>query len=53
MPQLEYQELVKCGHSPWLERQAKGAFFAALDAWLAARLRPSKSIKRGMGSDSV
>lgn len=52
MPQLEYQELAKCGHSPWLERQAKGSFFGALDAWLVARLRPSKS-ERGMGSDSV
>ena len=34
LPQLEYQELQKCGHSPWRERQARRAFFEALEAWI-------------------
>jgi pimeloyl-ACP methyl ester carboxylesterase len=37
IPQLEYLELRKCGHSPWLERQAREPFFAALDKWLTER----------------
>lgn len=40
IPHLEYQELPRCGHSPWLERQAKRAFFDTLTAWLEARFRP-------------
>jgi pimeloyl-ACP methyl ester carboxylesterase len=35
MPQLEYVELVRCGHYPWWERHAKDAFFAVLRDWLA------------------
>lgn len=35
MPQLEYVELARCGHYPWWERHAKGAFFAVLRDWLA------------------
>jgi len=34
MPQLEYLELARCGHYPWLERYARDEFFAALTAWL-------------------
>jgi pimeloyl-ACP methyl ester carboxylesterase len=34
---LEYLELPKCGHSPWLERQARGDFYRGLTAWIAAR----------------
>jgi pimeloyl-ACP methyl ester carboxylesterase len=41
MPHLEYRELPNCGHSPWLERQARRAFFEALAAWLPARFRPA------------
>ena len=37
IPHLEYLELPKCGHSPWLERQARGAFFAALNAWIGSQ----------------
>jgi pimeloyl-ACP methyl ester carboxylesterase len=40
IPHLEYQELSQCGHSPWLERQAKRAFLECLNAWIAARFRP-------------
>ena len=32
--QLEYVELVRCGHRPWAERYAREEFFAALRAWL-------------------
>lgn len=38
VPQLEYHELDRCGHSPWRERRARGAFFAVLRGWLARRL---------------
>jgi pimeloyl-ACP methyl ester carboxylesterase len=37
---LEYQELPQCGHSPWLERQARQAFFKKVTAWIAARFQP-------------
>jgi len=39
IPHLEYLEFPKCGHSPWLERQSRGAFFTALEAWVGARTR--------------
>ena len=39
IPHLEYRELPKCGHYPWLERQARKSFFETLDAWLTARCR--------------
>jgi len=35
MPQLEYLEMARCGHYPWLERHAKECFFAALTSRLA------------------
>ncbi len=38
MPQLEYRELARCGHSPWRERQAREAFFEVLEAWLSDHL---------------
>ena len=34
LPQLEYCELERCGHYPWLEREASEAFFERLEAWL-------------------
>jgi pimeloyl-ACP methyl ester carboxylesterase len=34
MPQLEYLELAKCGHSPWTERQARKHFFMVMSNWL-------------------
>jgi pimeloyl-ACP methyl ester carboxylesterase len=37
LPQLEYHELSRCGHSPWQERFARDEFFAVLRAWLARR----------------
>jgi len=40
IPQLEYQELPGCGHSPWLERQARRAFFDMMRAWIEERFRP-------------
>ena len=35
---LEYRELDRCGHSPWLERFARDEFFSTLKAWLLARI---------------
>lgn len=37
IPHLEYLELPKCGHYPWLERQARSGFHDALMTWIAAR----------------
>ncbi len=34
LPQLQYLELSRCGHYPWLERHGRNAFFAALRDWL-------------------
>jgi pimeloyl-ACP methyl ester carboxylesterase len=36
IPQLEYVELLRCGHTPWKERHARDAFFTTLRAWLHA-----------------
>lgn len=38
LPQLEYQELPRCGHYPWRERGARDEFFARLRRWLATVL---------------
>ncbi len=38
LPQLEYRELERCGHYPWLERAAAWAFFALVREWLAGNL---------------
>lgn len=37
---LEYLDLQKCGHSPWLERQARADFYHCLTTWIAARWTP-------------
>ena len=34
IPHLEYQELERCGHSPWQERQARKEFFMVTTNWL-------------------
>jgi hypothetical protein len=31
---VEYHEIQRCGHYPWLERGARDDFFATLRAWL-------------------
>jgi hypothetical protein len=38
LPQLEYLELERCGHYPWLERAAADAFFTLVREWLADNL---------------
>jgi pimeloyl-ACP methyl ester carboxylesterase len=35
LPQIEYREWERCGHSPWYERHAREEFFAVLKGWLA------------------
>lgn len=35
LAQLEYHELKRCGHYPWLEKAAHDEFLAALRGWLA------------------
>jgi pimeloyl-ACP methyl ester carboxylesterase len=34
LPQLEYVELERCGHIPWVERHARHRFLQLLEAWL-------------------
>jgi pimeloyl-ACP methyl ester carboxylesterase len=34
LPQLEYREWGRCGHYPWLERNARDEFLAVLREWL-------------------
>lgn len=34
IPQLEYQELDHCGHSPWVEEQARDRFLEIARGWL-------------------
>lgn len=34
MPQLEYREWPRCGHAPWLEKEASDAFYTFLREWL-------------------
>ena len=36
--QLEYRELQQCGHSPWLERQARRTFFSTIETWIEKHL---------------
>jgi pimeloyl-ACP methyl ester carboxylesterase len=36
--QLEYRELLRCGHSPWRERFAREEFAAAMRGWLGEKL---------------
>lgn len=43
IPHLEYRELSKCGHSPWLERQAREPFLKELRSWVSARFFPGAS----------
>lgn len=34
LARLEYRQLERCGHYPWLERAARSEFFAVLRRWL-------------------
>jgi len=38
LPQLEYRELDRCGHYPWLERAAADALFSLVRDWLARHI---------------
>jgi pimeloyl-ACP methyl ester carboxylesterase len=38
LPQLEYYEWERCGHSPWLEKHVHDAFFKLLREWLTRHL---------------
>ena len=35
LPEFEYREFERCGHSPWIERFAREDFFATLRSWLS------------------
>lgn len=36
LPNLQYMQLERCGHSPWNEKHARAPFFSHLEGWLAA-----------------
>ena len=38
LPQLEYHEFERCGHSPWMEKQVQDMFFNLLREWLTLHL---------------
>ncbi|MDH3603598.1 MAG: alpha/beta hydrolase, partial [Candidatus Tectomicrobia bacterium] len=38
IPQLEYREWERCGHSPWLELHARNDFFSTLKDWLSLKM---------------
>ncbi len=38
IPELEYIELDRCGHSPWIEEHAHDRFLSILRSWLARQL---------------
>ncbi len=38
LPQLEYRQWDRCGHSPWRERAVREEFFAVLREWLDRRM---------------
>ena len=37
LPQLEYQEWERCGHSPWIEKSGRKVFFSEICEWLTRR----------------
>jgi pimeloyl-ACP methyl ester carboxylesterase len=47
IPHLEYRELPRCGHSPWLERQARRDFFDPVTAWL--KMQCLSAVRVGTG----
>jgi pimeloyl-ACP methyl ester carboxylesterase len=44
LPQLEYWELERCGHYPWLERAAADPFFSLLREWLSRHIDAGRNI---------
>ena len=38
IPHLEYTELDRCGHSPWIEEYARERFLSLLRSWLLRHL---------------
>jgi pimeloyl-ACP methyl ester carboxylesterase len=38
LPQLDYRELERCGHYPWLERAATDTFFSLVREWLGRHM---------------
>ncbi len=38
IPQLEFREWKRCGHSPWLERHVRDDFFSTLKQWLLMKM---------------
>ena len=43
LPQLEYHQWQRCGHSPWLEKHVRDEFFATMRDWLTRHLCPDQA----------
>jgi len=39
IPHLEYEELDRCGHAPWIEEYARDEFLALARSWLWQHVR--------------
>jgi pimeloyl-ACP methyl ester carboxylesterase len=39
VPRLEYRDLKRCGHSPWIEKSTRDLFFSSICEWLAGLCR--------------
>lgn len=43
LPQLEYHEFERCGHSPWIETSAREGFFSIVCDWLKKRFESDRA----------
>lgn len=46
IPELQYTEFDRCGHSPWIEEHARDRFLSILRSWLQRRLQQHVSVHR-------
>jgi pimeloyl-ACP methyl ester carboxylesterase len=46
LPQLDYRELKRCGHWPWLERFASAEFFSIVRQWLERNGTRNRRIRK-------
>ena len=46
LPRIEYRELERCGHYPWIERAARDEFSELVRCWIAAHAQASDAEPR-------
>jgi pimeloyl-ACP methyl ester carboxylesterase len=44
LPQLDYRELERCGHYPWLEKAAADTFFSLIREWLGQHIERARAV---------